>query len=200
MLLLHLHKQLFGDQLALILRCPNPACGQEADLDLRIQALLPKAQEQAATTQVQTPMGTMLLREPTGLDDETCISAPQLFSQLLLGEGGRPTPEQVALWSPGVRGRLGLALTQLQRSPRLAFVTPCPSCKALYEAVLNPARLLGDRMRGQSDRLLAEVHTLALHYHWPEADVLDMPRARRWRYLELLRREFADQPLISVVP
>ncbi|MGH7620647.1 MAG: hypothetical protein ACREPM_25830 [Gemmatimonadaceae bacterium] len=38
------------------------------------------------------------------------------------------------------------------------------------------------------DRLIEEVHVLALHYHWSESDILRLTRAKRQRYLALLER------------
>jgi hypothetical protein len=35
-------------------------------------------------------------------------------------------------------------------------------------------------------QLTQEVHTLALHYHWSEREIMQMPRRRRTRYLELV--------------
>jgi hypothetical protein len=37
-----------------------------------------------------------------------------------------------------------------------------------------------------ADRLLDEVHAIAWHYHWSESEILDLPRARRRRYLDLI--------------
>jgi hypothetical protein len=34
--------------------------------------------------------------------------------------------------------------------------------------------------------LYEEIHYLAYHYHWTERDILEMPRAKRRRYLNLL--------------
>ena len=34
--------------------------------------------------------------------------------------------------------------------------------------------------------LLAEVHRLAWHYHWSEAEILALPRHRRQQYLRLI--------------
>lgn len=38
------------------------------------------------------------------------------------------------------------------------------------------------------ERLFEEVHYLALHYHWAEQAILDLPRVKRQRYLALLAR------------
>lgn len=34
--------------------------------------------------------------------------------------------------------------------------------------------------------LYQEVHLMALHYHWSEADILRLPFSKRRRYLQLL--------------
>ncbi|HEX7048849.1 MAG TPA: hypothetical protein VF188_01455 [Longimicrobiales bacterium] len=36
------------------------------------------------------------------------------------------------------------------------------------------------------DALYREVHHLAFHYHWSEAEILAMTRSKRQRYLSLL--------------
>ncbi|TKB25868.1 hypothetical protein FCL47_12285 [Desulfopila sp. IMCC35006] len=36
-----------------------------------------------------------------------------------------------------------------------------------------------------------EIHTLASHYHWSEADILDLPQHKRRRYLDLINRSAA---------
>ncbi|HKY01865.1 MAG TPA: hypothetical protein VJM53_04875 [Burkholderiales bacterium] len=40
------------------------------------------------------------------------------------------------------------------------------------------------------ERLYEEVHYLALHYHWGESAILELPRAKRQRYLGLLAKHF----------
>lgn len=37
-----------------------------------------------------------------------------------------------------------------------------------------------------ADALFRQVHTLALHYHWSQAEILGLSRACRLRYLALL--------------
>ena len=36
-----------------------------------------------------------------------------------------------------------------------------------------------------------EIHTLASHYHWSEADILNLPQQKRRRYLELISRSIS---------
>ena len=42
------------------------------------------------------------------------------------------------------------------------------------------------------DALYEELHLLALHYHWAEADILRLKTSRRRRYLRLLARHIGD--------
>ena len=42
------------------------------------------------------------------------------------------------------------------------------------------------------DALYEEMHLLALHYHWAEADILRMTTSKRRRYLRLLARHIGE--------
>ena len=42
---------------------------------------------------------------------------------------------------------------------------------------------------------MEEVHILALHYHWSEADILALPSPKRQRYLSLLARHVAQSSM-----
>lgn len=60
----------------------------------------------------------------------------------------------------------------------------CPDCGANNDVDLDPYRVLTHR----SDSLLQEIHQIAVYYHWSEAEILALPRARRQRYLQLIDR------------
>ncbi len=53
----------------------------------------------------------------------------------------------------------------------------------------NPQLYVLQELRNQVTRLYEEVHLLALHYHWSEAEILALPRARRMNYADYIRRE-----------
>jgi hypothetical protein len=42
------------------------------------------------------------------------------------------------------------------------------------------------------DALYQELHLLALHYHWAEADILRLTSSKRRRYLRLLARHIGE--------
>ena len=65
------------------------------------------------------------------------------------------------------------------------------------ELDLDPMALLARELHTSADRLAAEVHCIAFHYHWSEDAILALPRTRRWKYLDLLRRELEGRPLVD---
>jgi hypothetical protein len=208
-LALRLRAQLYGDRLSIIARCPSPRCGQQADMDLRISELAPEPADDAApppdAVSVDTPSGRATVRHPTGEDDAAvhAAAAPAreraalLWARLAELDG---QPLSAAAWSalPGpTRGAVALALAEARRLPDLSFVARCPACRAWLELTIDPFALLARELATRTDRLMAEVHCFAFHYGWSEAEALALPRPRRWRYLELMRRELDGRPLLD---
>lgn len=203
-LVLCLRQSLFGDRLPLTLRCPNPDCGELADMDLEISSLLPDATEPVPeVVEVQTPQGRALLREPTGVDDQVMHThrgshrerSDALWARLVLELDGRPL--DVDALTLETRQLLALGLERISRHPELSFVTRCPECGGWIELHLDPIALLARELELGAGRLVVEVHALAFHYHWTEAEVLALSRTRRWRYLELVKRQVEGRPLLD---
>jgi hypothetical protein len=155
--------------------------------------------------EVDTEEGRIVLRPPTGLDDEACDAAggdrrqrsALLWSRLVLavGDGGPVDPGAWQALHPATRQAAAAALAELDSLLDLTFVSACPACGAWIEVELDPFELLARELGTGSDRLLAEVHCLAFHYGWTEDAILDLPRTRRWRYLELLRNQLEGRAL-----
>ena len=64
----------------------------------------------------------------------------------------------------------------------------CPECGAAFTATLPVAKFFISELR-QAGGIEREVHCLAWHYHWSEADILSLTRSRRRRYLDLIDDE-----------
>jgi hypothetical protein len=206
-LALRLREQLYGDRIAMVARCPSPGCGAASDVDLRISELAPDSGANVPlpeSVELQTPSGPARVRQPTGVDDALVHAAPTrheksalLWSRLVELDGKPLTPPEWARLPALTRHTIALELAESARSPELNFVARCPSCAAWLELGLDPFALLARELSQGSDRLLAELHCLAFHYHWSEPEILALPRPRRWRYLELLRRELEGRPLLD---
>lgn len=204
-LVLHLRAGLYGDRLSLVVRCPNPGCQALSDVDLRIPEIIPAPATPRPWVECETPDGRAQVREPTGADDEAVARrggsraerAAFLWSRLVVLDRQALVEGDWPALGAATRHAIAMALAEDTRAPELAFLARCPGCRALVEIVIDPFGLLSRELRVGADRLLAEVHSLAFHYHWPEGEILALPRPRRWRYLELLARELEGRPLLE---
>lgn len=218
-LALALRRLMCGDQLVLTLTCPNGSCGEQADLELRVTDLLvdgaDPVQPEPEEVSVATPDGTARVRAPLGVDDEAVEAAPLpaglcpgaerdarsalLWSRLVLDLDGAGPPSPAGWLTLGgeTRQHLARAVVELDSTLDLFIVTACPACGTALEVELDPFDLLARELGLGSSRLLAEVHSLAFHYGWSEDAVLDLPRTRRWAYLELLRNQLEGRPLVD---
>jgi hypothetical protein len=198
-LLLALRATLAGDEIRLVAPCPNPDCGEIAEVVLSVAALLDPAPGTADTAETDTPDGRFTVRLPRGSDDAAVADLPD-------GERAAALWRRIADPDPSGAGRatvvaLALALARLGEAagaPDLAVVARCPACAAWLEFDPDPADLLGRALHGNAGRLLAEVHCLAFHYGWGEAEILALPRGRRHRYLDLVRRQLDGRPLVDL--
>jgi hypothetical protein len=205
-LALHLRAALYGDRIPLIVRCASPACRELSDVDVRISEIAPEGTlPPRPAIECETPDGRAQVREPTGADDDAVGArggtrgerVAHLWSRLVV-LGGQPlTPGDWSGLPAATRHTIALALADGTRAPELVFLARCPSCAAGLEIVLDPFALLARELRLGGDRLLGEIHALAYHYHWPESEILALPRTRRWRYLQLIGRELEGRPLLD---
>ncbi len=192
-LALAIRATLQGDPLLLTVRCPAAGCGALADLTLSTADLVSTGPAQPPTIEIHTPDGDLAIRPPTGqdvgADDDALWGA-------LVSRSGRPLG--AAGWrelDPVSVQLVAAALAGLDPCADLAVVTACPRCGCWIEVEVDPVELLARSLATGEQRLLAEVHTLALHYGWSEDQILGLPRPRRHAYLELLRDHLDGRPL-----
>ena len=65
----------------------------------------------------------------------------------------------------------------------------CPACGSTVVVFFDARGFALRELRNQASFVYADAHLLARHYHWPEAEILALPRDRRVRYAEMLRHE-----------
>lgn len=156
----------------------------------------------------QTTHGTLLLRVPNGADQEW-LSSQSSSSQKSSHLSQRNFKKAFALRlliSDDCNSNVtinnltdddceAIELAVESVSPELpdCINTQCPECGHgqvvaidLYETLAKPATTLLD-----------EVHRIALHYHWSEEAILNMPKQRRKQYLTRLDRERGMQGAYS---
>jgi hypothetical protein len=167
----------------------------EAATGSRKAAALPAAAAAAATGDRE-----VTFRLPDGGDQEALAALVEeneaaaltgLLARCVTSVGSceRPGPEEIAALSPLARREIERAM--LERSPRadLALDMTCAECGRPFTAPFDIEDCFFGELTISRERLGQEVHYLAYHYHWSEREIMDMPRDRRRRYIDVLAGE-----------
>ena len=164
-------------------------CGARFDFNLDYAELpVQEAGEGYPQAQVDMAGRQLRFRLPTGADQEILVDLPEAEARPWLLRQLASEPEALPPFGrlPGqdLIAAVEAALEAVAPGIVLRVQTACPECGTGNAVELDPYRALSRR----SDGLLQEVHQIAVHYHWSEADILDLPRPRRQRYLQLIDR------------
>lgn len=170
-------------------RCGD--CGELFEISYEHAALPVKpAGEGFPRVRVETGQGKVWVRSPTGEDQEdlASIEDDQRALELLLSRLVSPVDEGKALQLDRLddqdRAMIEQAVEEISPEVATQSQSHCPQCDALNLVDISPyaclARSLGP--------LFEELHTLALHYHWSEQAILNLPKSRRRLYLDLIDR------------
>jgi hypothetical protein len=197
-LLLQLRRITLGDGMECVIGCH--VCGERMELTLRASdLLLPPydALEAAYELSLPTEEGTYEIRfrvpAATDLDRAARLARRdpaegenELLRRCVLHVERAGTDVTSETLPPNVRAAVAREMTARDPQAELGLDLRCPSCSAELSVVLDTATFLLQELEDKAERLLQEVHTLALRYHWSEADILAMSPQRRGRYLELV--------------
>lgn len=204
-LLLHLRRISLGDAMQATLRCP--ACDERLDVELRASELLlpPYSQTQPCyetTVSLGERSWRLSFRLPNGGDQEAAATlarddlraaAEQLARRCVVAAvpaaGDGPTDDD---WLPAALETLSALMSELDPQAELILNLTCPACGSAFRSLFDTAGYLFAELAERAPRLDHEVHMLAFHYHWSEAEILRMTARKRRRYLELLADELAE--------
>ena len=132
------------------------------------------------------------VRVPSGMDQaavESCGEGEEavrrLLQSCLLSVDGNPTPEDfMAELSDGDIEAIDASLDEASPAVCSRLQVHCPECGREQQVELDHyAFSYGDGLS-----LIDEIHTIAMHYHWRESDILDLPTRLRRQYLNLIRQ------------
>jgi hypothetical protein len=187
-LLLHLHRVSFGETMESSLNCSS--CSARIELTLPVpDLLLPPYADVRPWREVMIDGVTMQVRAATGTDQAAVAvladvdvegAGEALVRRCLkaVPPGFELTPEAVEL--------LSQVMQEMDPQADLLLNYACPSCGAAGQASLSTADFLLREVTARQEELLREIHYLAQHYHWSEAEILAVAPARRKLYLRLL--------------
>ncbi len=206
-LLLHLRKLSFGDTMECVLRCPAASCGEALEFTLHVSDLLvpPRDDARAAenlTVQAAGARFDVSFRLPNADDlDHAATLAPtdpgqavRAFLDRCIVRAERDGSAIANNDLPAdVCSAVGAAMAARDPQAEVQLVMRCPACGAEFSSLFDTAAFLLRELEERATRSLADVHMLALHYHWHEADILRMPARRRAQYIELVREATAHR-------
>jgi hypothetical protein len=87
---------------------------------------------------------------------------------------------------PQVVTHLATQMVELDPQAEILIDISCTVCQNEWQMMFDIVSFLWAELSAQVNHLLLEVHQLARHYSWHEADILAMTAMRRYLYLEMI--------------
>jgi hypothetical protein len=189
--IMRVRQNVLGDSIRSEINCPAAQCGKRIDVAFGIDEFLvhhaprPARKVEAAHEPgwydlVDAPVS---FRIPTGAD-LLAVVAEGDTERTLVSRCVRPA---------AIRGQL---LRRVERAleamaPSLAqdLSARCAECEARVSVHFDARAFALRELRDQAAFIYEETHLLASHYHWPEAEILALPRYRRIQYVEMIRQQ-----------
>lgn len=170
----------FGDRIDGVLTCPT--CSERMDVELSVASLLLPPADSKQERGLRPPTGVDLEEAARIAARDPAAAASHLARACVVEVGGRPTDAMTA----EEEAEVATALAALEPQSDLLLDVACPSCGATFQLPFDPGDFLLRELTAEADTLHREVHILALHYHWSERDILELPARKRRIYLDLL--------------
>ena len=199
-LLLRLRRLTIGETMDCVLPCTARTCGERMQLELRVSELLvPPYQDvrqtYALTADADGARYDVSFRLPTAGDLDsvahTALDDPSRAAELLLSRCLRGVSRDGEVidargMSPVIRDAIAAEMTERDPQAQIELELTCPNCGIEFSVVFDTATFFLQELDDRAAKLMYEVHTLAIHYHWSERDILQLPRQRRARYLQFV--------------
>jgi hypothetical protein len=207
-LMLKLREMTFGKRLDAVLYCGQPSCGKPMDVTLNLDDFAPDPKPvdrriftlALSTGQSETGDLSIDFRLPTGadqeaagilagVDDDTAVT--RLLAHTILRINGKTSIEDqdVRSLATGVQREIERQMEELAPQVPIELDTSCVECKQPFSTPFDLPSFFFAELRQGLRYLEREIHFLALHYHWPESEILALTRRKRRRYIELIREE-----------
>ena len=204
-LLLQLRRLTLGDAFDCVLRCPVESCRERMELSLRVSDLLlpPYANVQREyetvfdasdgtyATTYRLPTAEDLERAATHARNDAELGALSLLTACLVTATRDGAVVHASDLSASARDEISAAMAAHDPQAEIELDLTCPTCSSEFSIVFDTAMFLLQELDQSAHQLTHDVHTLALHYHWSEREILHLPPRRRARYLELVAESVA---------
>lgn len=190
-LLLLLRQMIIGDVIRTDVICPAKDCGRRIDVAFRIGEYL-------AHHSPRTPRGVEAADEAGWFrfrDASVSFRLPSAADQVAASRSPKAEYELIrrcirpAEISARVLKRVETAMEALAPGLSDNVQGECPECGAKVTMYFDAQQFTLSELRNQAVFIYEDVHLLAKHYHWSQAEILALPRSRRARYTEMVQQE-----------
>jgi hypothetical protein len=177
-----LYRLVYGDMIASTVRCA--VCDQPFDLSFSLDALTgAHAADDVRADAVFVTESGMHFRLITGEDELMVIGLVPMAARRALLQ------RCVQHAEPMDDDALDAVEAGMERAAPLLNVelsAACAECGREQRVAFDIQTYLLARLNNERARLMAEVHTLAMTYHWSLSDILSLTRGERRQYLALI--------------
>lgn len=200
-LLLHLRRITYGEKIESIIACPKAGCKEKMSLELNIEDILipPKRHTEEfyeLNKKVNGDDYSIEFRLPSAGDleavsDSSAQDSEPAFMKLLsrcIRDANKNGQKLISvnLFPETLADAISRRMAELDPQSEILLTMTCPSCGNEFIADFDIGNFFLKELAAHSQDVFHEVHLLAWNYHWDEGDILDMTRARRQIYLNIL--------------
>lgn len=179
----------FGDHMPCLADCP--ACGTTQEFSLSAQSLLLGLADARLVEQFDLDDVSVTLRALDSRDLAAAALAGTTDDAVALlagravvavrdrqGETTQQLPESL-------RGAVETRVEAMAASAEIALDLACQECGGQWTASFDVGQYFWTEIDTSARRMMLDVVALAKRFGWSEADILDMPAARRRAYIDL---------------
>lgn len=188
-LLLLLRRAALGDLVCAEARCSAPGCAARVDVDFNIGGYLAaqKARKRKSLREGEKKGWFSLTGEAVQFRLPTCAD----LAAIEMDREPYPALIRRCIEPAGVSWRLRKRVEDAMEAMAPGFSRSmagrCPECDQTFDFYFDVFSFVLRELRNHAVSIYQDVHMLALHYKWPEHQILKMPRSRRIQYVEMLR-------------
>lgn len=188
-LLLSLRQAALGDLVRAETRCSAPQCAARVDVNFRIGEYLAAQRIRKRKSLREGDKNgwfsfageSVQFRLPTCADLSAIAVEREPYQALIR----RCIDPSGVSWR--LRKRVEEAMEAIAPSFSRSMAGRCPECNQAFDFRFDVHSFVLRELRNHAASVYQDVHLLALHYKWPEQQILLMPRSRRIQYVEMLR-------------
>ncbi len=194
-LMMRLAAQLEGEHVWKKVSCAG--CGELFDVEFNRHELPVVAGHSGFPyVRIESSNQDIVLRVPTGLDQEMLCCLEQkdaeryLLEQCIVSvDGDEASPEFINSLSEAEIEFIEQSIEDISPAVCTELLVQCPECQKEQKVAIDHYQFSAFR----ESEFYDDIHTLASHYHWSEAEILELPIEKRRRYASMIARSLSRE-------